>query len=244
VGSSLCTRPEKGSSDVQVPVYNLTGEVAGNIEINDDVFGVPMKGGLVHQALIRQLANRRQGTVSTKTRSTVSGSSKKLYAQKHTGRARRGDVTSPVLSGGGTAFGPHQRDYRQAMPKKMRRLALRCVLSSKASSGGLRIINDFDVANGKTRGMADVIAALGASGSVLIATGELDAGVIRVGRNLAGVNTTPAALLNVADILSHETLVMTVAAVRKAEELWSPKQGLAEVVATKDNENTSGTARS
>jgi large subunit ribosomal protein L4 len=244
VVSSLYTRPEKGSSNVQVAVYNLVGEVAGNIDIKDDVFGIPMKGGLVHQALVRQLANRRQGTVSTKTRSTVSGSSKKLYAQKHTGRARRGDVTSPVLSGGATAFGPHQRDYRQAMPKKMRRLALRCVLSSKASGGGLKIINDFDVADGKTRAMADAIAALGAGGSVLIATGELDAGVIRVGRNLSGVKTTPAALLNVADILSHETLVMTVAAVRKAEELWSPKKGLEGASAVEDGDNNGGTGRS
>lgn len=207
---------------MQVPVYDLKGEVAEDIDLNDDVFGIPLNGGLVHQALVRQLANRRQGTVQTKTRSTVSGSSKKLHAQKHTGRARRGDVTSPTLSGGAVAFGPHPRDYRQAMPKKMRRLALRCVLSAKAGDGELKVVKKFDSESVRTAELAAALSALGVKGTVLIATEEADQVVIQAARNLPLVDTTPAGLLNVADVLSHQTLLMTVAAVRKAEQTWAP----------------------
>lgn len=212
---------------MQVPVYDLKGEVAENIDLNDDVFGIPLNGGLVHQALVRQLANRRQGTVQTKTRSTVSGSSKKLHAQKHTGRARRGDITSPTLSGGAVAFGPHPRDYRQAMPKKMRRLALRCVLSAKACDGELKVVAKFNPESVKTAELAAALSALGVKGTVLIATEEADYVVIQAARNLPSVDTTPAALLNVADVLSHKTLLMTVAAVRKAEQAWAPAKGRA-----------------
>jgi len=229
---------------VQVPVFDLQGKVAENIEVSDDVFGVPLHGGLVHQALVRQLANRRQGTVETKTRSTVSGSGKKLYAQKHTGRARRGDVTSPVLSGGATAFGPHQRNYRQAIPKKMRRHALRCVLSAKAGGDGLKVVGDFDSFGGKTSELADALAALGVGASVLIATDKKDPVVVRAARNLPAVSTTPAALLNVADIVFHRTLLMTVAAVRKAEQLWMPEKGQVEAAAAVKTERKRGTARS
>jgi len=207
---------------VQVPVYNLRGEVSENIDLSDDVFGVSPNEGLIHQAMVRQLANRRQGTVETKTRSTVSGSGKKLYAQKHTGRARRGDITSPVLSGGALAFGPHKRDYRQAMPKKMRRLALRCVLSSKASDGGLKVVSAFELENSRTSGLAAALGALGIGGPVLIATEQMDPMVVRAARNLSFVKTTPAAQLNVIDVMICGTLLMTVGAVRKAEELWKP----------------------
>ncbi|MDO8472545.1 MAG: 50S ribosomal protein L4 [Dehalococcoidia bacterium] len=210
---------------MQVPVYDLKGEVAENIDLNDDVFGLPLNGGLVHQALVRQLANRRQGTVETKTRSTVSGSGKKLSAQKHTGRARRGDITSPTLSGGAVAFGPHRRDYRQAMPKKMRRIALRCILSVRAGDGSLKVVSEFDPEGVKTAQLAEALKALGIKGSVLIATEQADPVVIQAARNLPAVDTTPAALLNVADIMSHKTLLMTVAAVRKAEQTWAPAKG-------------------
>jgi len=108
---------------VQVPVYGLTGEVIDQVEISEDVFDVSFNEAVVHQAMVRQLANRRQGTASTKTRGEVSGSTRKLYSQKGTGRARRGDIKSPLLRGGGIVFGPKPRSYRQSMPKKMRRLA-------------------------------------------------------------------------------------------------------------------------
>jgi large subunit ribosomal protein L4 len=208
---------------VQVKVYNLKGKITGQIEIRDDVFGVPFNEAVVHQALVRHLANRRLGTTDTKTRAEVSGSGKKLYAQKHTGRARRGDVRSPLLRKGGVAFGPHPRSYRQNMPKKMRRLALRSVLSAKVSDGQLKVVDKLGLDGPRTKGMLDILLALGIGNSVIIATAETEANVLKSARNLPGVKTMTASLLNVADLLSFKALVMTVDAVRKAEELWGEK---------------------
>ena len=208
---------------MQATVYNLKGEETTHIEIRDDVFGMPFNEAVVHQALVRQMANRRLGTASTKRRGEVIGSTRKLFAQKGTGRARRGDIRSPLLRGGGVAFGPHPRSYRQAMPKKMRRLALRCVLSAKAVNGTLRIVDELKFDEPKTKSLAVILAALGAKSSTLIATAEVETGVVGSARNLQKVKTVPAALLNVADLLSCKMLIMTVPAVRKAEELWGLK---------------------
>ena len=208
---------------MQVQVYNLKGEVVSQIEIGDDVFSVPFNEAVVHQALVRQLANRRQGTADTKTRGEVRGSTRKLFAQKHTGRARRGDKRSPLLRGGGVAFGPHPRSYRQAMPKKMRRLALRCVLSAKVSDGEVKVVDRLELDEPKTKGILDILLSLGVGTSALIATAGTEANVVKSARNLLGVKTTPASLLNVADLLSYRTLIVTVAAVRRMEELWGQK---------------------
>ena len=205
---------------MQISVYNIKGETTGQIEIRDDVFGVHFNEAVVHQALVRQLANRRLGTADSKTRGEIIGSSRKPFAQKHTGRARRGDVRSPLLRGGGVVFGPHPRSYRQAMPRKMRRLALRCVLSTKASSGELRIVDKFEFDQPRTKEMLDILLVLGIGTSVVIATAEAEANLVRSARNLPGVKTLPAPLLNVADLLSYRALVITVAAARKIEELW------------------------
>jgi large subunit ribosomal protein L4 len=208
---------------VQVQIYNFKGKVTGQIEIRDDVFAVPFNGTVVHQALLRQLANRRLGTADTKKRGEVSGSGRKLFAQKHTGRARRGDVRSPILRGGGVTFGPHPRSYRQDMPKKMRRLALRCILSGKASGGELKVIEKLELDGPKTKAVLDMLVALSIGDSVIIATAEAEANLVKSARNLLGVKTIPAPLLNVADLLSFKDLVMTVDAVRKVEELWGEK---------------------
>ena len=208
---------------MQVQVYNFKGKVTGQIEIRDDVFAVPFNGTVVHQALVRQLANRRLGTADTKKRGEVSGSGRKLFAQKHTGRARRGDVRSPLLRGGGVAFGPHPRSYRQDMPKKMRRLALRCVLSGKASGGELKVVDKLELDGPKTKAILDMLIALRIGDSVIIATAEAEANLVKSARNLLGVKTMPAPLLNVAALLSFKDLVMTVDAVRKVEELWGEK---------------------
>lgn len=209
---------------MQVPVCNLMGEVVTQIEINEDVFGVPFNEAVVHQALVRQLANRRLGTADTKTRGEVSGSTRKLYQQKHTGRARRGNIKSPLLRGGGVVFGPHPRSYGQDMPKKMRRLALRCALSEKVRVEELKVIDKLELAEPKTKSMAAILSALGISTSALIITAEAEANVVKSARNLPGVKTIPAALLNVLDLLSYKMLVITVAALRKAEQLWGQKQ--------------------
>ncbi len=205
---------------MQIPVYNSMAEVVDHIEIGEDVFGVKFNEAVVHQALVRQLANARQGTADTKTRGEVSGSTRKLFSQKHTGRARRGGARSPLLHGGGVAFGPHPRSYRQAMPKKMRHLALKCLLSAKAGQGELKVLDRFLLEQPKTREMARILKALGIHSSALIVTQEDEANVVRSARNLAGIKTLPAAQLNVADLFSHRVLLMTVPAVRTAEQIW------------------------
>jgi large subunit ribosomal protein L4 len=207
-------------------VYNVAGEVVKNIEISDHVFAVPFNSAVVHQALVRQQANARQGTASTKTRGEVSGSTRKLYRQKGTGRARAGSIKSPLRRGGGITFGPHPRSYKQDMPKKMRLLALRSVLSAKAGDGELKVLEELRLDEPKTKDMLRILTALGVDASVLIATAEPEENVVKSARNLPGVKTIPAHILNVVDILSYEMLLMTEAAVRKAEQLWG--QGLPE----------------
>ena len=211
------------SKQVQVPVYNLAGEVATHIEISDEVFGMPFNEAVVHQAMVRQRANARQGTADTKTRSEVSGSKRKLFRQKHTGLARAGSRRSPLRRGGGITFGPHPRSYQQAMPKKMRQLALRCVLSVKARDEELKVLEKLELETPKTKEMVRILTALGVDSSVLIITDEPEDNIVKSSRNLVGIKTLPASLLNVVDILSYKMLLMTVAAVRKAEQLWGKK---------------------
>ena len=205
---------------MQVPVYSMAGEVVKHIDISDDVFALPVNEAVVHQAVVRQLANARQGTASTKTRSEVAGSKQKMFRQKHTGRARAGSIRSPLRRGGGVTFGPKPRSYRQAMPKKMRRLALRCVLSAKAGGKELMVLDELRLEEPKTKEMVKILAALGIEDSALIATGEPMENVVISARNLPGVKTIPANLLNVVDITSHKMLLLTEAAVRQVEQLW------------------------
>jgi large subunit ribosomal protein L4 len=205
---------------VEVPVYSFKGEVVKNIEISDSIFAVPFNEAVVHQALVRQRANARQGTSSTKTRGEVIGSTRKLYRQKHTGMARAGSRKSPTRRGGGVTFGPKPRDYRQDMPKKMHQLAIRCVLSAKARDEELKVVEELKFKQPKTKEMAGVLVALGVDSSALIVTGEPEENVIKSARNLAGIKTMPANILNVADILSYKMLLMTEPAVRQAEKIW------------------------
>ncbi|HEX7474955.1 MAG TPA: 50S ribosomal protein L4 [Dehalococcoidales bacterium] len=211
---------------MQVPVYNTGGEVIKNIEISDSVFGVPFNQSVVHQALVKQRADTRQGTSDTKGRGEVAGSGKKLFAQKHTGEARAGDRRSPTRRKGGVAFGPHPRDYTKGMPKKMRRLALRCLLSSKASDGGLKVLDRFAFEAPKTKDMIKVLDALKLESTSLIVTATPEINVIKSARNIPGIKTLPASILNVQDLLSFSGLVMTEEAVKKAEQLWG--EGLAQ----------------
>ena len=208
---------------MEIPVYNLTRDVIKHIEISDHVFGVPFNQAVVHQAMVRQQANARQGTASTKTRSEVSGTTRKLFRQKGTGSARGGSRRSPLRRGGGITFGPKPRSYRQAMPKKMRRLALRCVLSAKVEDGELLVLEQLELDEPKTKEMARILAALGVGSSVLIATSEPEENVVKSARNLPRIKTTPVSLLNVVDILSHKMLLMTEAAVGKVEQLWGKR---------------------
>src|SRR4030043_443724 len=155
---------------MELPVRNVLGETVDHIQVEERVFALPFNESVVHQAMVRQLANARQGTADTKTRGEVSGSTRKVYRQKHTGRARRGNIRSPLLRGGGVVFGPHPRSYRQRMPKKMRRLAVKCLLSAKASSGELVIVDRFQLKEPKTAEMAQILKALDVKASSLVVT--------------------------------------------------------------------------
>ncbi|MBI4329386.1 MAG: 50S ribosomal protein L4 [Chloroflexi bacterium] len=206
---------------MELPVYNAAGVEVRRIEVNDLLFAVPMNTAVVHQALVRQHANARQGTHASKTRGDVSGGGKKPWRQKGTGRARAGSRRSPIWRGGGVAFGPHPRSYRQAMPIRMRRLALRCTLAAKAREGELVLIDSFGLMQPKAAEMNGILRALGVTSSVLLVTPTADDAVILSARNLPRVKTLPAPQLNVGDVLSHQRLVMTVEAVRRAEEIWA-----------------------
>jgi len=203
-----------------VPVYSLNGEVVEQVELNQAIFALPFNGAVVHQAMVRQLANGRQGTASTKTRGEVSGSTRKLYAQKHTGRARRGDIKSPLLRGGGVVFGPKPRTYRQSMPKKMRRLALKCLLSAKVREGNIRLVQELDFKGPKTKDMINVLSSLGIDSSALILTAQPTPNVVKSAANLPEVKVLPSALINVLDLLSYKMLVATVPAIRNIEQIW------------------------
>jgi large subunit ribosomal protein L4 len=205
---------------VQVPVYSLNGEVAEQIELSQAIFAIPFNEAVVHQAMVRQLANGRQGTASTKTRGEVSGSTRKLYPQKHTGRARRGDIKSPLLRGGGVVFGPKPRTYRQSMPKKMRKLALKCLLSAKVREGNIRLVQELDFNGPKTKDMINVLSSLGIDSSTLILTAQSTPNVVKSAANLPEVKVLPSALINVLDLLSYKMLVATVPAIRNIEQIW------------------------
>jgi large subunit ribosomal protein L4 len=205
---------------MKIPVYNKNGEQIKDIEISELVFNVPFNETLVHQVMVGQLANARHGTSDTKTRSDVSGSTRKLYRQKGTGNARSGSSRSPTRRHGGVTFGPHPRDYSQATPQKMRQLALRCVLSNKAREGELKIIEDLQFTEPKTKEMVKILSALGIESPVLVVDSKPEMNMIKSARNLSAIKTMRANLLNVVDLLSYKVLVMTEGAVHSAEELW------------------------
>jgi large subunit ribosomal protein L4 len=205
---------------VQVPVYSLNGEVVEQIELSQAIFALPFNDAVVHQAMVRQLANERQGTASTKTRGEVVGSTRKIYIQKHTGRARRGSIKSPLLRGGGVVFGPKPRSYRQSIPKKMRKLALKCLLSAKVREGNIRLVEELDFKGPKTKDMVNVLSSLGIDSSTLILTAQSKPDVAKSAANLPEVKVLPSALINVLDLLSYKMLVATVPAIRNIEQIW------------------------
>ena len=203
-----------------MPVYGLNGEVVDQIELSQAVFALPFNEAVVHQAMVRQLANRRQGTASTRTRGEVRGSTAKLYRQKHTGRARRGNIKSPLLRGGGVVFGPKPRSYRQSMPKKMRRLALKCLLSAKVREGNMKLVQELDFKEPKTKDMINVLSSLGVDSPALILTAQSTPNVVKSAANLSKVKVLPSSLINTLDLLSYKILIATVPAIRNIEQIW------------------------
>lgn len=205
---------------MNIPLYNMAGAVVRQIEVSDALFAEPVNEAVVHQALVAQQANARQGTADTKTRTEVAGSTRKLYRQKGTGHARAGSIKSGLRRGGGIIFGPHPRDYSRSLNKKMRQMAIRCVLSDKIAGENIKIIENlrFDVP--RTRDMVQVLNALGIKNTVIVALKGDEDNVLKSARNIPGVKTLPARQLNVADMLAYESLILTETALREIEELW------------------------
>ena len=201
-----------------VPVYNLNGETVGEITLPERVFAVPMNAGLLHQSVVRYLANQRLGTVNTKTRSEVSGGGRKPWRQKGTGRARAGSTRSPLWRHGGITFGPRPRKFTKVMPRKMRRLAIKVALSEKVRQGDFTVLENFDLPAAKTKEMAKALANLGAAKALIVTAGP-DNNVQRTAKNIPGVETVEGVALNVYDILGHERLIMTRDAVARVEEV-------------------------
>jgi large subunit ribosomal protein L4 len=203
-----------------VPLYNVSGEQIGEIELNESVFGIDVHQSVLHDAVVAYLANQRQGTHDTKTRGEVRGGGRKPWRQKGTGRARAGSSSSPIWKGGGIVFGPHPRDYSIRLPKKVRRLAIKSALSSKVESGSIIVLDQLSLEIPKTKEMIRILDNIKASGSkALLVTAAVDENVIKSSRNIDGVKSTTASFLNVYDIMAHQTLVITRDAVTKVEEV-------------------------
>ena len=209
---------------MQVPVYSLKGEIIDHVDISEDIFTIPFNKAVVHQAMVRQLANNRQGTASTKTRSEVKGSTRKLFSQKHTGRARRGNIKSPLLRGGGVTFGPRPRSYHQSMPKKMRRLALRCILSSKVREESMKVIEELLFEKPRTKDMVDILSALDINSTAIIITEHSNPNVVKSAGNLTNVKVLPSAQINVRDLLSYKALIITISALHNVEKIWGREE--------------------
>ena len=203
---------------MQVAIKNQSGAETGRLELDDSVFNVPMNPSLVHQALVMYQANRRQGTHDTKTRAEVSGGGRKPWIQKHTGRARQGSTRAPQWRHGGVVFGPHPRSYRKAMPRRMRRLALRCMLSDKLRSRRLVCIDGTASLDGKTRSMVELLRNLEVSGSALLVTRQAEPNAVYAAGNLQKIRTLPVNQLNAEELLSRETLIITADAAQWAAE--------------------------
>jgi len=203
----------------ELEVIGKGGKAAGKISLDPHLFGAEMHIGLLHQALIRQLANARQGSASTKTRTEVRGGGRKPYRQKGTGRARQGSIRAPQYAGGGVVFGPKPRSYAQDMPRKQRRLALRTALSAKAQEGRLVVIEALEFDEPKTREFVGVLADSGIGGTVLVAIENHNLNAEKSARNLVGVKIVLTRNLNVRDLVNHDWLLMTRAAVDQVGEV-------------------------
>jgi large subunit ribosomal protein L4 len=203
-----------------VTVYNMEGNEVGTMELNDAVFGVEVNEHLVHLAVVRQLANNRQGTQKAKTRSEVSGGGRKPWRQKGTGHARQGSIRAPQWTGGGVVFAPVPRDYEVKMNKKERRAALKSALTSKVQENKLVVVDSLALAEAKTKEMQKVLTNLKAD-KALVVTADDDQKVVLSARNIANVKTAITNTINVFDILKYNTVIASKAAVANIEEVYA-----------------------
>ncbi|OZS78553.1 50S ribosomal protein L4 [Tetzosporium hominis] len=203
----------------KVKVVNLTGAEVGEIELSDKVFGIEPNESVLFEAIIAQRASLRQGNHKVKGRSEVSGGGRKPWRQKGTGRARQGSIRSPQWRGGGIVFGPVPRSYSYKLPKKVRRLALLSALSSKVREESFVVVDALSFDAPKTKDFAKVLKDLSIAKKALFVTADLDENVALSARNLAGITVVPASGINVLDLVGHDQVVMTKAAVEKVEEV-------------------------
>ena len=209
---------EKDEDPLQVPLFDSTGERQGEVLLSKFIFAEEPNAPVMHQAYVRQMANARQGTASTKTRGAVSGGGAKPYRQKGTGRARHGSIREPSMKGGGVVFGPHPRDYSQRMPKQMRRLALRSALSQKVIEGRVRVIDGFGFEEPRTKQAANLITAIGFDDTTLVVLPAPNYVVSRSFENLTGSKIILARNLNIRDLFTHTYLLLAKDSLELLEE--------------------------
>lgn len=205
----------------KITMLNMAGAEAGEIVLNDDIFGIEPNENAVHTVVVNHLANRRQGTQSAKTRSEVRGGGRKPFRQKGTGRHRQGSTTDPTQVGGGVVFAPKPRSYRYTVPKKVRRLAMLSALSSKALEKELIVIDDLKFEQPKTKEMIKVLENVNAGRKALIIMDAKDENVVKSASNIQGVRTALVGTMNVYEIINHNSLILTKSAVEKIEEVYA-----------------------
>ena len=204
-----------------VAVYDITNNKVGDIDLNENIFGVEMNAGLVHQAVVMQLASQRLGTHATKTRGMVRGGGRKPWKQKGTGRARSGSTRSPIWVGGGTVFGPSPRSYAFSMPRKQRRLAIMCALSDKVANGEFVVLDSINFEAPKTKEAVKMLQNFGVDKKALIITADYAENVEKSSRNIPGVKAINTTGLNVFDILNANKLFITKDAIARLEEVYA-----------------------
>lgn len=204
-----------------VKVYKQTGEAAGSIALDDTVFGAERNVALIHQVVVAQLANKRQGTKSALTRAEVAGGGRKPWRQKGTGNARQGSIRAPQWKHGGVVFAPKPRDYRINVPKKVRRLAMKSALTSKVNDSEIVVVDKIELTEAKTRNIVAMLKALGADKKALIVTADNNEMVVRASNNIQGVSTAFVGSMNVVDILNCDKFIISQDAVKRVEEVYA-----------------------
>ena len=205
----------------KVTVYDMTGKSVGEMNLSDAIFGIEPNTSVMHTAVVNYLANQRQGTQSTLTRTEVSGGGRKPWRQKGTGHARQGSISAPQWSHGGIALGPKPRDYSYTINKKVKKLAIKSALSSKVSGNEMIVLDQITLESFKTKAVVAMLNALGASKKTLIVTAQNDEKLIKSAANIPGVKTTTTGSLNVYDMLNCDKMVIVKAAVEKLEEVYA-----------------------
>lgn len=205
----------------KVPLYDMSGAQIGEIELNDSIFGIEPNEAVLYDFVKMQMANKRVGTSSVKTRAEVSGGGRKPFRQKGTGRARAGSIRSPLWRGGGIVFGPQPRDYSYRLPRKVRRLALKSALSSKVKNDSIIVVDALTFEAPKTKLMVETLQKLKAGKKALVVTADGDQNVVKSARNIPGVKPLRADFVNVYDLLHYDTLLLTKDAVARLEEVYA-----------------------